>query len=115
MVRRCGPSWTIGPHGDHAAGPTGLSSIAMGGERCDRGSRHRAWDRAAPDAIRDLPVISSEPRVVAVADDIEQIAALLGVERLRPPMRDDRRGSTSAGRNSASGEIPVSGGTRPTA
>jgi hypothetical protein len=71
--RRCGPPWAIGPRAvmqqgsrrrRAAAAMTGLSARSDGrGERCGRGSRHRAWDRQAPQSAVILDGLMSHVTV----------------------------------------------------
>jgi hypothetical protein len=43
-----------------------------------------------PATDRDLAGDQEGPSVVAIVDDLEQIAALLGIERLWPPIVNDQ-------------------------
>ena len=47
-------------------------------------------DHLVPSTDRDLAGDQQRASVVAIIDDLEQIAALLGIERLRPPVVDDQ-------------------------
>src|SRR4029077_2318933 len=48
-------------------------------------------DDFMPAIDRDLAGDQQRPPVVTVVDDLEQIAALLGIERFRPPIVDDQQ------------------------
>ena len=43
-----------------------------------------------PAADRDLAGDQQRAPIVAVVDDLEEVATLLGIERLRPPIIDDQ-------------------------
>ena len=56
----------------------------------DRVAEGGVADHLVPSTDRDLAGDQQRAAVVAVVDDLEQIAALLGIERLRPPIIDDQ-------------------------
>jgi hypothetical protein len=102
--RRCGPPWAIGPRAVMQRGSRRRRADAAtrgGSARSDgRGELITSqvpvskWHEviANPtlgDAILDR-IVQQRAAVVAVVDDLEQIAALLGIERLRPPVVDDQ-------------------------
>ena len=56
----------------------------------DRVTERGVGDHLVPFTDRDLAGDQQRPAVVAVVNDLEQIAALLGIKRLRPPIIDDQ-------------------------
>ena len=57
----------------------------------DRVGQGGIGDHLVPSTDRDLAGDQQRSAVVAVVDDLEQIAALLGIERFRPPIVDDQQ------------------------
>jgi hypothetical protein len=60
----------------------------------DRVGKGGIADDLMPAANRNLAGDQQRAAIVAVVDDLEQIAALLGIERLRPPVVDDQEPDT---------------------
>ena len=57
----------------------------------DRITERGIGDHLVPFTDRDLAGDQQRAALVAIVDDLEQIAALLGIERLRPPIVDDQQ------------------------
>ena len=67
----------------------------------DRVAEGGIADDLVPAADRNLAGDQQRAPLVAIVDDLEQIAALLGVERLRPPVVDDQQAGAFERRSSA--------------
>src|SRR4030088_3169022 len=57
----------------------------------DRVTERGIGDDLVPFTDRDLAGDQQRATIVAIVDDLEQIAALLGIKRLRPPIVDDQQ------------------------
>jgi hypothetical protein len=57
----------------------------------DRVAERGVGDHLVPFADRHLAGDQQRSAVIAVVDDLEQIAAMLGIERLRAPIIDDQQ------------------------
>src|SRR3984893_7757023 len=57
----------------------------------DRVTERGIGDHLVPFTDRDLAGDQQRATIVAIVDDLEQIAALLGIKRLRPPIVDDQQ------------------------
>ncbi len=67
----------------------------------DRVSQGGIPDDLVPAADRDLAGDQQRTLSVAVVDDLEQVAALLGIERLGPPVVDDQQADALQASSSA--------------
>ena len=108
LAERCAWGGAVGPRGRSGHGRS--CSGALGGDRLaphrrafqldpvravndaveDRVTERGIGDHLVPFADGNLAGDQQRPAVVSVVDDLEQIAALLGIERLRPPIVDDQ-------------------------
>ena len=93
--RRCGPPWAIGARAvmQRASAATRcrrkdgpLSRCDERGARCGPASRRPGWvsNDLVPAADRDLAGDQQRASIVAVVDDLEEVATLLGIERSGP-------------------------------
>jgi hypothetical protein len=101
--RRCGPRGRSG-YGRSCSGALGGDELppqrwafqldpmgAVNDAVEDRVAERGVGDHLVPFADRHLAGDQQRSAVIAVVDDLEQIAAMLGIERLRAPIIDDQQ------------------------